>query len=122
MLIASLVHSTGRTASLSFTNGFFLCGDLLVVRLAREMSVTFGIGYSDVGYNARMPRHTVGTRLDADVCDNSLHDLLHTLHNLLRHRARYIDDHVIVSFDIKKEYINFLGESTSYTPESFLGI
>ena len=41
VLIASLEHSTGRTASLAFTNGFFR-GILLVVR---ETSMAFRTCY-----------------------------------------------------------------------------
>jgi len=71
VLIASLEHFTVHTASLAFTNGFFLRGTLLVVqetRLALKMPLTFGAGDFEVGEGVQRPSHTIATRLIADVC------------------------------------------------------
>ena len=112
VIIASLQHSTGCAASLSFTNVFFLCGALLVFSgtcLAPKISVTNGAGDSDVGEGARWPSHTVATRLVADVCDITCTRLVTRFtHKLFRHRARHIHDHVIVPFDIIIGRINSL--------------
>jgi len=104
VIIPSLEHSKSRAASLSFTNGFFLYGSLLVFRVSRlvpKMSVTFGAGDSDVGERARTISPTVLTRLVANVCDiTCTRFVTRFAHNLLRHSTRYIHDHMMVSFDI----------------------
>ena len=104
LLLACLEHPECRKSSVAFTNGFFLRGNLIVVRETRLdpiMSVTIGTGYSDgVGID-RSPSLTFATRLVADVCDVTCARFATSFtHRPLRHRARYIHDHKIVSFDI----------------------
>ena len=142
MLRASLEHSKGRAASLAHTNGFLIRGALLVVRethLAPKMSITFAVGNYDGGKVIWSPSHTIATRLVTAVCGISCAQFVTRFtHKPLRHRARYIHDHVIVPFDIVIEYINSLrivdlpfkhcihtpglDRQLSYTPENVLGI
>jgi len=63
--------STRRATSFTFTYGFSVSGALLVVsetRPSSEMSVTFVAVVTKVREGARRARHTVATRLFADVC------------------------------------------------------
>jgi len=73
-------------------------------RLAPKMSITFGAENSDSEEGARGARHTIDTRLVTHV-RNVSPSLFVTCFTyvLLRHGARYIHDHVIVSFDIVTE-------------------
>jgi hypothetical protein len=77
---------------------------LLVVRetsLAPKISITFGAGLSDGGESARRRSHIIATRLVTDVCVISYALFVtHFTHKPLPHRARYIHDHMIVSFDV----------------------
>jgi hypothetical protein len=77
-------------------------------RLAPEMSITLCKGYSDGGENAGGARHAIATRLLTAVCGFTRASFFtRTTHKPLRHRARYIHDHVTVLFDIIVEQINY---------------
>ena len=92
---------------IAFVHKRNFCGTLLVVRETRlvpEMCATFGTVDSDVGGGARRHSHTVATRLVADVCDITCTRIFTRFtRKRLRHRVRYIHDHVIALFDISKE-------------------
>jgi hypothetical protein len=102
--MASLQYSTGRAASFALTNGFLIRCALFVVRetrLAPKMSIAFGAGDSDGGEGARRPSQTITAGLVTAVCGFTRARFVTLFtHKPLRHRARYIHDHVIVSFDI----------------------
>jgi hypothetical protein len=70
-------------------------------RTAPIVSLAFGAVDSDVGEGARSARHTIATLLVADVGDVMCAPFVTSFtHILLRHSARHIRDHVIVSFHI----------------------
>ena len=100
----SLEHSTCLVSSLMLAKWYLIQGRLLYVRethLAPKMSITFGSLDSDVGKGARRPSLTNTTFLVTAVwvftCPGFI---IRFTHKPLRHPARYIHDHVIVSFDI----------------------
>jgi hypothetical protein len=69
--------------------------------LSPTMSITHGACDSDSGDGARRPSHTITTCVVTAVCDFTRAPFLTSFkHKSLRHRARYIHDHVIVLFDI----------------------
>ena len=70
-------------------------------RYSPEMPITLGAGNSDVGEFSRCARHTIATCLLAAVGGFTRARFVTCIkHKPLRHRARYIHDHVIVLFDI----------------------
>ena len=81
-------------------------------RLAPKMSITLGAGNSYGGEGARGARLTVTKCLVTAMCGFIRARFVACItYILLRHRARYIHDHVIVLFDIIVEQI-VLAEST----------
>jgi len=101
---ASRGRSTVRATSLALTNGFLILGVLHMVReilLAHKTSITFSAVYSEGREIARRPSHTITTCLVTAMYGVSSACFVTCFtHVLLRHRARYIHDHVIVPFDI----------------------
>ena len=69
--------------------------------LAPEMSITLSAGNSDGGEGARGASHTIATFMFTAMCGITRTRLFTCItYILLRHRGRYIHDHVIVLFDI----------------------
>ena len=94
-----------RIATLpAFTKGSLIRCALLVVsqtRLAPDLSITSRAGDFDGGEGKRGARHIIATRFVTHVCNVSPTPFVTCItYVLLHHRARYIHDHVIVSFDI----------------------
>jgi len=78
-------------------------------RLAPEMPITLCAGYSDGCENKWGSRHAIATLILTAMCGFTRARLVtRVTHKPLRHRARYINDHVIVLFDIIVEQINSL--------------
>jgi len=70
-------------------------------RLAPEMSITLCTRYSDRDVDAGRASHAIATRLLTAVGGITRARFLTCItYVLLRHRARYIHDHVIVLFDV----------------------
>ena len=104
MVSASHEGPTRSAISSALTHGFLLRRKLFVVReafLAPKISFTFGAGNSDIVEGARGTRHTITTCLFTHVRNVSHSPFVaYFKYVLLRHRARYIHDHVIVLIDI----------------------
>ena len=79
--------------------------------LAPEMSITLCARYSDGSENTRRAGHAFATRMLTAMRGFTRARFVTCItHKPLRHRARYIHDHVVVLFDIILEQIDFLGE------------
>jgi len=71
MAVSHHEQSTRRATSFTFTNGFSVCGTLLVVSETRQTSkfpVIFVAGETNVGERARGVGNAIATHLVTDVC------------------------------------------------------
>jgi len=105
---------TRSAISPAFTNGFLVRRTLWFAKHVWPLKCLTLHGIL-TSVKTRRARHTIATRLVAAMCGFTRAQFVTCItHKPLRHRARYIPDHVIVLFDIVEQINSLLGVDLAF--------